>query len=241
MKTPGRMTCGLLAGFALAFLVATDAGAQAPSGQQPSPTGSWRGFYLGGGGSYSNVSVATNDEDCHDGCYWWGDYDYDEGDGAYGYSVHAGARVHPFVALEVSYLDSGTIGWDKDLVYMPEFNDYYNNHVDFSAKVTELSVLGILPFADIWELYVRLGGAWWDARSTQHLDQSFGNAVVNRSVDDNGTSMVFGVGFGVTVFKGLHLRLDFQTLGIDEDVLNARDDASLDSFLLEAQYRFGAH
>jgi len=50
-----------------------------------------------------------------------------------------------------------------------------------------------------------------------------------------------GVGAGVTVAKGLHVRLDLQTVGIDEDVLNAREDTTLDSVLLEVQYRFGAH
>ena len=36
------------------------------------------------------------------------------------------------------------------------------------------------------------------------------------------------------------MRLDLQTVTIDEDVLNSDDDASIDSFLLELQYRFGA-
>jgi hypothetical protein len=31
-----------------------------------------------------------------------------------------------------------------------------------------------------------------------------------------------------------------QSTTIDEDVLNARDDASIESLLLEVQYRFGA-
>jgi hypothetical protein len=30
-------------------------------------------------------------------------------------------------------------------------------------------------------------------------------------------------------------------VGIDEDVLNAQEDTSLDSFLFEVQYRFGAN
>jgi hypothetical protein len=36
------------------------------------------------------------------------------------------------------------------------------------------------------------------------------------------------------------VRLDLQTVTIDEDVLNSDDDASIDSFLLELQYRIGA-
>jgi hypothetical protein len=50
---------------------------------------------------------------------WSGNhYNYDEGDGAFGHSVHAGLRVHLYFGLEVSYLDPATIRWDKDLVQM---------------------------------------------------------------------------------------------------------------------------
>ncbi len=41
--------------------------------------------------------------------------------------------------------------------------------------------------------------------------------------------------------KGWHVRLDLQTPGIDEDMLDAQNDTSLDSILLDVQYRFGAH
>jgi len=161
--------------------------------------------------------------------------------GAFGYSVRAGLRVDRFVALEAGYLDLGSIGWNNDLVYLPQFHDYYNSRVDFKAKVTEVSVLGILPFANAWEVYLSLGAGFWDGQSTQHLDQSFGDAVITRRVNESGTSLPLGLGGGVTVAKGLHVRLDLQTMGIDKAMLNAQDDTSLNSLLLEVQYRFGPH
>jgi len=154
--------------------------------------------------------------------------------------VHTGLRVHRFVALEVSYPDPGSIRWNKNLVYMPECNDYYNNRVDFQATVTEVSVLGILPF-DPLESCLRLGAGFWDGQSTQRLDQSFGDKVVTRDNHDSGTGLLLGAGIGVTVAKGPHVRLDLQTVGIDKDVLNAQHDTSLDSAMLEVQYRFGTH
>jgi len=247
MSMSERVLGGLLAGVAAAFLVVTDASAQDPAAPSPGPTpaatpapASWRGFYVGGGGTYSNVSVEVDNDSCNNNCYW-GDYNgYDQGDGSFGYSVHAGLRVYRYVALEVGYLDPGEIGWNKNLVYMPEFNDYYNNRVDFKATVTEVSVLGILPL-EPFEAYLRLGAGFWDGQSTQRLDESFGNAVITRDVNDSGTGLLFGVGAGVTVARGLHVRLEFQTVGIDDDVLNTQNYTSLDSFLLEVQYRFGAH
>jgi hypothetical protein len=234
MKTPVLVAGPMLASLATLCLLATAVRAE----EAPKP---WLGFYAGGGGSYSTVSVNVAGGDCYDECYWWGDYDdYDQGDGAFGYALHAGLRVHEYVAFEVNYLDTGNISWDENLVYMPEFKDYYNNRVDFSAKVTEVSILGILPF-DPWEVYLRLGAGFWDGKSQQRLDQSFGTAVVTRDVEDNGTGVLVGIGFGVTLAKTWHLRLDLQTVGIDEDVLNAQDDTTLDSLLFEVQYRFGAH
>ena len=200
----------------------------------------WRGLYVGGGGNYSTVSVEVG-QGCYDDDCWWGQYDYyEEGDGDYGYNLHAGLRLHDFVAVEAGYVETGSIRWDENLVYFPEFNDFYNNRVDFSAQITQLAVVGILPFAQRYEVYLKLGAGFWDAESDQRLDQSFGDDVVTRQVSDSGTGFFGGVGFGVTFAKTLHVRFELQSTTIDEDVLNARDDAGVDAMLLEVQYRFGA-
>jgi hypothetical protein len=235
VQRPARAPCGLLACLGAAQLLAGAALAQTAS--EP-----WRGVYLGGGGGYSTVSVEVySSDDCDYECWWWGDYEaYDQGDGDYGWSAHFGWRAHTYFAIEAGYVSTGSIGWDQDLVYMPEFDDFYNNRVRFSAEVVEVSALGILPFLEVWELYLRLGAGFWDGRSEQLLDQSFGPAVVTRSVEDSGTGILYGVGVGVTLAQSWHLRLDVQSLTIDREVLNASDDTSLDSLLFEVQYRFGA-
>lgn len=227
------------AGIAPIFLVATMLAA--PAAQAQGTATPWQGFYLGGGGTYSNVSVEV-DSGCYDDYCWWGDYyDYDEGDGAYGYSVHAGYRVNPWIALEAGYVAPGSIRWQENFVYMPEFNGFYNNRVNFDVSVTELSGLLILPFADIWEVYLRLGAGIWSSTSSQRLDDPYGDYAITRQFDDSGTGFLVGIGGGVSLGDGWHVRLDLQTLTIDEDALNAQDDTSLDSLLLEVQYRFGAH
>ena len=213
----------------------------APGAHAQGTSTPWHGFYLGGGGTYSNVSVEV-DSGCYDDYCWWGDYyDYDEGDGAYGYSVHAGYRVNPWVGLEVGYVAPGSIRWKENFVYMPEFNGYYNNRTNFDVSVTEISGLLILPFADNWEVYLRLGAGIWDSTSEQRLDDPYGDYTIRRSFDDSGTGFLAGIGGGVTLGDAWHVRLDLQTLTIDEDALDAQDDTSLDSLLLEVQYRFGAH
>lgn len=234
MKAPHVMAGGFAACLASTLLFATSARAEGFWDY------GWHGLYLGGGGSYSTVSVQV-DEGCYDDYCWWGDYyDYEEGDGSTSYAVHAGYRFNAFIAAEVNYFDTSTIRWDQNFVYMPEFDGYYNNHVNFKAQVTELSALGILPFAERWEVYFRLGAGLWDAESEQRLDDPFGDAVITRNVDDDGTGWLLGLGIGVTLAEAWHLRLDLQTLTIDGDALNTREDSSIDSALLEVQYRFGA-
>ena len=233
-------TALLLAGNTQAQDAAAPAATTAPAAAAAAPAG-WRGFYLGAGGNYSNVSVEVDQGTCDYDCYWGDYYAYDQGDGGIGYNLHVGLRAHRYVAIEVNYLRPGTIRWDKNLVYMPEFNDYYNNRVDLELTATEASVLGIFPFDDAFEVYLRIGAAFWDGESTQRLDQSFGDSVVIRSVQEDGTSLLLGVGVGFNLTPALQLRLDLQTLGIDEDALNAQEDTSLDSILFEVQYRFGAH
>jgi len=77
MRMLKRVVCGLLAGIAAALLVATSASAQDPGAPAPSPAPaatpaavSWRGFYAGGGGIYSNVGVDVGNGGCHEDCYW---------------------------------------------------------------------------------------------------------------------------------------------------------------------------
>ena len=250
MKTHARMIRGLLALGAAVLLFAAAALAEDPSAPGPAPAPAtapaavpvpavWTGFYFGGGGTYSNVSVQVGRGDCYYDCYWGDYYDYDQGDGDYGYSLHAGWRFHKYGALEVSYLDAGPIGWDQNLVYMPEFNDFYNNRVEYSAKVTEVTLMGVLPIGEMFEAYLKFGAAFTEAESLQRLDQSFGDEVITRSVSDNGTDVVWGLGFGVTLAKVFHVRLGFESVGIDEDVLNTRNNTTLDSIVLEGQFRFG--
>jgi len=224
------------AGIIPTFLAATMLAAPAASAQGSGTP--WHGFYVGGGGNFANVSVEVGDG-CYDDYCWWGDYyDYDEGEGAYGYTAHAGYRINPWVAAEVSYLDTGTIRWKENFVYMPEFDGVYNNRVNLEAQVVEVSGLILLPM-DNWEVYLRLGAGFWDGTSEQRLDDPYSPYTIRRDLDSSDTGFLAGIGGGVTVGDGWHLRLEFQTMTLDGDVLNTDDDTSLDSVLFEVQYRFG--
>lgn len=202
---------------------------------------SWRGVYGGAGGSFSNVSVEIPGSGCSDCYYWWGDYPaYDEGDGDYSYVAHVGYRVNRYFAVEAAFVDAGTIGWDKQFVWMPELEGYYRNHVDFSAEVPEISAVGIFPFLERWEVFGRLGVGFWSGESEQTLTDVYTGEVIHRHASDDGVGALAGLGLGFSFTESWHTRFEYQAVWIDGDALNVDSETTLDSFTWELQYRFGA-
>ena len=189
------------------------------------------GFYAGAGIGDAEPTSWDND-------YWYSDID--SGDSDTSVSVFAGYHFNPYLAAEVGWFDAGTMGWDQSLVYVPELLDFYNTDVDLEVTAVNATVIGILPFARIWEGYIRGGLAFYDANANQRLTPSYGGTPVERSVDDSGADFLFGIGIGVTLFERAHVRLEFQSFFVDEDLIVAEDDtASVDTLLLDVQYRFG--
>ncbi len=193
-----------------------------------------RGLYLGAGLGSSAPSSFEGD-----GWYYW---DTETGDSEASALAFVGYRLNKFVAFEAAYIDAQDTGFSDTLVFVPELFDVYNTDIDLDVSAAQLSVLGIFPFARIWEVYVRAGLAFWDAEAEQRLTPSFGGEAVNRKVDDDGTGLLLGVGGGVTLFERFHVRLEFQTFDIAEELLadEQLDAAALDTIVLDLQYRFGS-
>jgi opacity protein-like surface antigen len=196
------------------------------------------GFYVGAGGGGSNVSVTDwNDNNDHNDCCG---YYYQDGDGNGAYSIHAGYRFMPYLAVEIGYVDSGKPQWHENGVFIGELGDFFNLSVDLEKlEATQVSVLGILPFGRIWEAYLRGGAAFWSADANQTAVGTFSGVPFRRSINKNDTGFLFGVGIGATPLPRWHFRLELQTYSIDKDLLGGYGDASVESVLFEAQYRFG--
>lgn len=203
-----------------------------PALGQPAADQAPRGFYLGAGiGSSSPSSFEGS------GWYYW---DTETGDSETSVLAFGGYRFNNYFAVELGYLDAQDTGFSDTLVFVPELLDIYNTDIDLDVSAAQLSVLGILPFAKIWEVYLRGGLALWDAEAEQRLTPSFGGVPVSRNVDDDGTGFLFGLGVGVTLFERFHVRLEYQTFEIEEGLLadEQLDAASLDTLSLDLQYRF---
>lgn len=205
--------------------------ASAGAGAQWATTEPVRGFYAGAGLGDAEPTSWDND-------YWYSDIE--SGDSDTSLSLFAGYRFNRYLAAEVGWFDGGTMGWDQSLVYVPDLLDVYNTDVDLEVTAVNATVIGILPFARVWDAYIRGGAAYYDADADQRLTPSFGGPTVVRSVDDSGADFLFGIGIGVTLFERAHLRLEFQSFFIDEDLVAVEEDtASVDTILLDVQYRIG--
>ena len=203
-------------------LIAGRAHAAAPSGP-----------YVGVGIGASNVSVYDSDSYHGDCC----DYNYESGDADTSFSAHVGYRFLPYLAVEAGYLDAGKPSWHENFVYIPSLGDVFDNYVDAKMEAAQLSGLAILPFARIWEAYVKVGAAYWWADADQTAISPFNGASFRRTVHDDDAGFLAGFGIAISPAPHWNLRIEAQTYAIDEHVLNAHGDASLGSVLFEVQFR----
>ena len=195
------------------------------------------GFYGGAGVGLSNVSVEVDDGGLYG--YGYGYYAYDEGEDGTALTFHFGYRLTRFIATEFGYFDS-TPEWQDSFVYIPELGDYYDVFVDSDVQAAQLSVMGVFPFARIWEGYVRGGIAFWQGDADQMLIRSSGGQVLMRSVEDSSTDFLFGAGIGANPKPGWRVRIEFQSFGIDRDLIAANDTTTINSMLLEMDFQPGA-
>jgi hypothetical protein len=192
-----------------------------------------RGAYGGGGLGWASITVAEDD----------GDYyyfpTYDEGEEETALALHFGYRLTKYLATEFGYIDTAP-QWEETFVYLPELNDVYNNFVDLDIQTGQLSVIGVLPFARVWEVYLKGGIAFWQGDADQLLIRTSDSAVTRRTVTDSSTDFLFGFGIGASPKPAWHLRFEFQSFGIDRDLVNAQGTTTIDSMLFGVQFHPGA-
>lgn len=205
-----------------------------------SPAAAWaedgqiRGWYLGGGPALNNVF--TNEDI---GLYG----SSERGSSDTGFVVTGGYRINRYVAVEAAYVDGAAPRFES--ISIPAGNP---NGIPVATDITqeteaiEASVVGILPFLKIWEIYAKGGIASWDASSVQRLAPITGAPAVLREVEKDGVDFLVGVGFGVTVWRNAHLRFEVNAFRTDDELLAVSDDdreARFDSFAAEFHWRFG--
>jgi opacity protein-like surface antigen len=196
------------------------------------------GFYVGAGVNDASFSV-TDDGACRDSYYGDCEAWSRDGDSDTGWSATVGWRVNRWFALEASYLDAGHPAWDDYYVYVPELNGAYDVAADVKLRSTDLSAVAMLPFLDVWDVYVKAGVARYEAESRQRVVEVPTGRSFRRTFEQSDTTFTFGIGGGITFAERLRARLEVRGMPVDRDLLlEPSGDALLLVVDLQLQYRF---
>jgi hypothetical protein len=209
---------------AACYLASTSAWGQE---ERPVPLG----FYGG-----ASIGLASMSVEVDDGYYYFPGYE--DGEEATAVDVHFGYRLTRYIATEFAYFDSAP-EWEDAFVYIPELGDSFDVFVDSDVQAAQFTLLGVLPFARIWEGYIKGGFAYWQGDADQTLIRSSNGEVLRRFVEDSSTDFLFAVGIGANPKPGWHLRLEFQSFGIDRDLVAADGPTTIDSMLFQVHFQPG--
>lgn len=185
------------------------------------------GFYVGAGVGQFNVEIDSVDLGDQSGSI-----DFDDDDT--GFKIFGGYQFLPWLGAELGYVDGGTASesyTDPDLG---------GAKLDVDVSAVTLAAVGTLPIGDMFELYGKLGMAFWQG----DLDASITGAVCDEllaigescsdSADDDGEDFYYGVGAGINIGEQFNVRIEYEVFEIDPQDVEA--DANFLS--ASAVYRF---
>ncbi len=146
-------------------------------------------FYIGGsiGQSYVEENNVLAGEDFEDEDF--------------GFKAFAGYRFHKNFAAELDYLDYGET--DDNILGIDTEIDLY---------AVALYAVGILPLSEQFELFVKLGAAYWDGEA----DASIMGITV--SDDENGTDLAYGLGASYAFTDNFAVRVEYEEIDVDDDL-----------------------
>ena len=139
------------------------------------------------------------------------------------YGLILGYQFLPYLAVEASYVDVGRLEYRASGI-VSDGNATGDGQYEFDAEARgpALSALGILPFADYWSVYGRVGVFFADVKYEERL--TIDGASGRWSDSSSSENFFWGVGAGLTQ-AAWTLRLEYQQymdLG-DEDIAGEAD------------------
>jgi len=188
----------------LSLFATTDGVAGEPAAPAP--------WYVGGGISANNVFAVES----------FGLSEFSErGNSDTGFVLVGGYSWHKYVDFEINYIDGGSPSFNSLITEAcpgtpPCFIDVVQE-----TKAVSAGVVGSLPFAGIWEVYIKGGVAFWDASSVQVISPLDPGPSTESRIDRSGTDFMLAVGAGLMVGDRARLRLEYQAFRTDDELLNA--------------------
>jgi len=148
---------------------------------------------------------------------------------ASGWKMFAGYRFHPNWALEGGYSNLGSYDFEGQVIADPG-----SVQARFKANDWHVTVLGIMPLNDDWEVFGKAGVGYW--RTQLQASGTF-SAQGAQQVKTHGTSPVFGVGALLRLSNNLSARAEWERfLRVGE--ASGTGKADIDSASLGLQYNY---
>lgn len=128
------------------------------------------------------------------------DFDDEE----FAFKAFAGYQFHNHFAVELDYLNYGEPE-DNILGIDTEIRDLY---------AVALYAVGILPLTEKFELFVKLGGAYWEG------DAKASVGATSATSDEDGTELAYGLGASYAFTEKFAVRAEYEEVDTDSDDLS---------------------
>jgi OOP family OmpA-OmpF porin len=199
------------------------------------------GFYLGADVGSMSADIDKGDLDSFfteglalEGLTFDGSSDLDDSDMTWG--LTAGWKFIPYMAVEGQYLELGEATYTASGDISDGVDTFPTDvEMNIDSSGFALSVLGILPIAEVWEVYARLGMYFGDTEAG--VSVTVDDVTTPFSDSSSEEEFFYGLGAGYTFNETWNFRVEysiFQDIG-DEDITG---EADLDRFVFAVNYMF---
>lgn len=155
--------------------------------------------------------------------------------------IFGGYRLNRHVAFDLAYVAERDLVWREQGAVVDGLPGFYDSRTALSTSALQLSLLGMLPFRDVGEVYLRGGVSRYRAAISQSLTDYFGGEEVSRSMTASDTGFLLGLGVAAALSERWRARLEYQVTWIDHTLVNVEQegDPTVDTWFLGFEYRFG--
>lgn len=186
-----------------------------------------RGFFVGAGAGQMDTKVDDVLESR---------YDFDESDT--GFKVFGGYKFFPWLSVEGAYINGGK----PEVKETSDTGETGKLSIELQSIVA--SAVFTLPIGEKFELFVKPGIAFWDAKTTvRYRDLDFSDQF---GENDNGSAFFLGGGAGLNITEHFGLRLEYEWFEAapeydsDENEFIDKYDATAGFFSASFIYSFAA-
>ena len=196
------------------------------------------GFYVGAGVGYGSMSVDSQkidnvlDSELTPTGYFVDGSNVD--DGASPWSAFVGYRFMKYVAVELGYIDLGNA--DYSSAVSDGVDTFGRAKAQWEASGWPVSVLGIWPINDEWEVFGRVGLFMGDVKLQAKAVDGNGDTLLRGNASNNSNEFIGGAGVNFNFLEKWTARAEWQAMpSLGNDDTGSGDWNNIQASIL---YRF---